>query len=99
LAVSIGYAHVGVDEPHLHMRIREVYLIARGSCRVRVEQETVNLMAGDVLIVEPGEAHTFLEHSTDYFHFVLHVPGLAGDEACAEKFPVELSRLGDEPLQ
>ena len=98
LPVSIGYAQVGVDEPHQHTRIREVYLVARGSGRVRVEQETVHLVAGDVLIVEPGEAHTFLEHSRDYFHFVLHVPGLAGNEARDEKLPVERSRLEDETL-
>ena len=95
LTVSVGYAHVGVDEPHLHARIREVYLVARGSCRVRVEQETVCLQSGDVLIVEPGEAHTFLWSSTDYFHFVLHVPGLAGGEARAEKVPVPRSRPAD----
>ena len=99
LAVSIGYAHVGVDEPHLHTRIQEVYLIACGSCRVRVEQETACLTVGDVLIVEPGEAHTFLEHSSDYFHFVIHVPGLAGEEARTEKLLVGRSWLEDRSAQ
>ncbi len=94
LQVAIGYAHAGIDDPHLHAQIHEVYLIARGTCTVRVEQQTVHLQAGDVLVIEPGEAHTFLDYSADYFHFVIHTPGLAGDEARAEKRVVEPSRLG-----
>jgi hypothetical protein len=46
-----------------------------------------------MLIVEPGEAHTFLTSSPDYFHFVIHTPGLAGDEARGEKTAVSRSRL------
>jgi uncharacterized protein YjlB len=94
LAVSLGYANEGVDEPHVHTRITEIYLVARGSASIRIEGATVELAAGDVLILEPGEAHTFLASSPDYLHFVVHTPGLAGAEAAAEKRPVERSRLG-----
>jgi hypothetical protein len=41
-----------------------------------------------MIILEPGEAHTFLERSPDYFHFVVHVPGLAGEAAGVEKTAV-----------
>jgi uncharacterized protein YjlB len=99
LTVSIGYAHVGVDEPHLHTSIHEIYLVSRGSCHVRIERETVQLVAGDVLIVQPGEAHTFLQHSADYFHFVLHVPGRTGADARADKVAVEWSQLEEAPPQ
>src|SRR4051794_8146119 len=88
LAVSVGYANAGVDDPHLHLRIRELYLVARGTAAIRVEGATIPLAAGDMLLIEPGEAHTFLSHSPDYFHFVLHVPGLAGAAARADKQPV-----------
>ena len=94
LAVSIGYAHAGIDEPHLHTRVQEVYLVARGTCAVRAEDKILRLQAGDVLIVEPGEAHTFLESSNDYLHFVLQVPGLAGDEARTEKRTVVYNQNG-----
>jgi mannose-6-phosphate isomerase-like protein (cupin superfamily) len=70
-----------VDEPHVHSRITEVYLVARGSSSIRVEEETIELREGDALIIEPGEAHTFLGSSADYLHFVIHAPGLAGDDA------------------
>jgi mannose-6-phosphate isomerase-like protein (cupin superfamily) len=94
LGVSLGFATVGVDAPHLHARITEIYLVARGESSVRVESETILLTAGDVLIVEPGEAHTFLSSSQDYLHFVVHVPGLSGDEAHREKQTVARERLG-----
>lgn len=97
LPVSVGYANEGINEPHAHTRITEVYLVARGTSIMRVEQEDVTLEAGDMIIVEPGEGHTFLSNSPDYFHFVLHVPGLAGEEARSEKQLITLSRLGISP--
>jgi quercetin dioxygenase-like cupin family protein len=94
LTVSVGYANAGVDEPHVHNRITEIYMVARGEAEIRVEQETIALEAGDVIVIEPGEAHTFLSNSPDYFHFVAHVPGLSGEKARAEKALVPRSRLG-----
>jgi mannose-6-phosphate isomerase-like protein (cupin superfamily) len=94
LTVSVGYANAGVDEPHVHSRVTEIYLVAQGTSEIRVEQETITLRAGDMIAVEPGEAHTFLSSSPDYFHFVAHVPGLSGEEAQAEKAAVPRSRLG-----
>jgi len=94
LGVSVGYANEGIDEPHLHTRISEIYMVARGSSTIRVNNETVTLHAGDIIVVEPGEAHTFLSSTSDYFHFVLHTPGLAGEEARAEKQPVPRTALG-----
>ena len=94
LAVSVGYANIGVDEPHRHERITEIYLVARGRADIRVEQQTLTLQAGDCLIIAPGEAHTFLFSSPDYFHFVIHTPGLSGDEARDEKQNVPKSELG-----
>jgi hypothetical protein len=29
--VAIGYASEGIDEPHLHPYLTEIYLVARGS--------------------------------------------------------------------
>lgn len=94
LDISIGYANDGVDEPHLHQRITEIYLIARGTVEMRVERETIHLSAGKVIVIEPGQAHTFLSSSPDYFHFVLHVPGLEGEAARRDKEVVPRSRLG-----
>ncbi len=56
--IALGYATEGIDEPHLHRRITEIYVVAHGWAVVRVERENVPLDAGDVLVVAPGEAHT-----------------------------------------
>ncbi len=94
LTVSVGYANEGIDEPHVHRRITEIYLVARGTSEMRVEQETITLEAGDMVVIEPGEAHTFLSSSPEYFHFVVHVPGLSAEEVRAERSSVHHSRLG-----
>lgn len=94
LPVAVGYAHQGIDEPHEHSEITEIYLVARGTVEIRVEKETIALAAGDMIVIEPHEAHTFLRSSPDYLHFVIHTPTLAGEAARAEKRPVGRERLG-----
>ena len=94
LPIAIGYANAGIHEPHMHTQITEIYLVARGTSQIRVEQETITLHGGDMIIIEPGEAHTFLSNSPDYFHVVLHTPALSGDNACHDKQPVARARLG-----
>ena len=94
LSIAVGYANVGIDDPHAHGRITEIYLVARGTCQMRVERETVTLEAGDVIVVEPGEAHTFRSSSPDYFHFVVHAPRLSAEEARADRVAVGRARLG-----
>jgi quercetin dioxygenase-like cupin family protein len=94
LNISVGFATEGVDEPHLHRQMTEIYLVARGRAEIRVEQQTIVLEQNDVIIIEPGEAHTFLSNSSDYFHFVIHTPGLQGEAAKADKVPVSRARLG-----
>ncbi|MCL5998749.1 MAG: cupin domain-containing protein [Chloroflexi bacterium] len=94
LQVSLGYAYAGVDEPHYHLLATEIYCVARGTAELRVEQDTVALGAGDVVVVAPGEAHTFLHSSVDYFHFVIQAPGLQGEAARSDKVSVPRSRLG-----
>jgi mannose-6-phosphate isomerase-like protein (cupin superfamily) len=94
LPVAVGYANAGVDEPHRHRRITEIYLVASGTAEIRVEARTLVLAAHDVLVVAPGEAHTFLGSSPEYFHFVLHVPALPPAEAAADKVPVSRADLG-----
>ncbi len=94
LNISIGYANEGVDEPHLHRQMTEIYFMARGTVEMRVESDTVVLVEDDVIVIEPGEAHTFLSSSADHFHFVIQTPGLTGEDARADKVLLPRSRLG-----
>jgi uncharacterized protein YjlB len=65
-------------EPHYHAQMHEVCLGARGTSVALVQGERVQLCAGDMLAVEPGEVHTFLESSAAYFHFVRQTPLVQG---------------------
>jgi mannose-6-phosphate isomerase-like protein (cupin superfamily) len=78
--VAIGYATAAIDEPHLHTTTTEVFLVVAGTARAVVGGAAVELRAGDVLIVDPGEAHTFVEASEDYRAFVLHAGGDGHDK-------------------
>jgi mannose-6-phosphate isomerase-like protein (cupin superfamily) len=82
--VPIGWADVGLNEPHQHERMNEVYLVARGQSVAVVDGHPVPLRAGDMLLVEPGEAHTFISSSDDYLHFVVQTPFIAGDKQLVE---------------
>ena len=78
--IAVGYADIVVNEPHTHHQMHEIYLVARGASRAFVGDETVVLGVGDVLVVEPGETHAFLDSSTDYLHFVIQAPFVPGDK-------------------
>ena len=78
--VAVGWADHGVNEPHRHEEMNEVYLVAHGTSVAVVAGREVRLVAGDVLVVEPGEDHTFLSSSEDYLHFVIQTPFVAGDK-------------------
>jgi mannose-6-phosphate isomerase-like protein (cupin superfamily) len=78
--VAVGWADRGVNHPHRHAQMNEIYLVARGDSVAVVAGETVRLGPGDMLVVEPGEGHTFVESSEDYLHFVVQAPFVGGDK-------------------
>ncbi len=94
VSVSVGSVDRAGRAPHYHEHITEIYLVARGSVEVRVEQETVHLVQDDVLVIEPGEAHMFVAASPDYSHFVVHTPGLLDGETKPDRVRVKRSRVG-----
>jgi quercetin dioxygenase-like cupin family protein len=78
--VAVGFADRGIDEPHRHAQMYEIYLVARGTSTAAVEGQIMNLAIGDMLIVEPGESHTFVASTDDYLHFVIQTPFIPGDK-------------------
>jgi quercetin dioxygenase-like cupin family protein len=75
LPVSIGYATEGVDAPHRHAAVTEVFLVAAGEVTAVVDGTEARLAAGAVLIVEPDEVRSRVASSDDFRCFVLHVGG------------------------
>ena len=65
---------------------------------MRIERANTSIdkgwYAGDIILVEPGEAYTLLESSPDYFHSVIHTPGLVGEKALADKIIVSRLQSG-----
>jgi quercetin dioxygenase-like cupin family protein len=82
--VPVGYANEGINEKHCHTQMYEIYLVAKGTSTAIVNGVAVSLQAGDMLVVEPGEVHTFIENSENYLHFVLQTPFVAGDKVSVE---------------
>ena len=81
--IAVGYANQGVDLKHYHAQMFEVYLVAQGESTVVVDDAELTLCAGDVLVVEPHEVHTFTWSTPDYFHFVVQAPFVTGDKVTA----------------
>ena len=80
LEIPIGYANEGINELHVHEEMYEVYLIAKGWSIIKIDNNITKLEAGDMIVVEPNEIHTFIENSDDYFHFVIHTPFVKNDK-------------------
>ncbi|MAG44506.1 hypothetical protein CL633_01320 [bacterium] len=85
LKIAIGYANQGISEKHYHKKIHEIYLVAKGTSTAMVNKKKIQLKAGDILVVEPNEIHTFIKNSSDYFHFVVHSPCVKKDKIIVKK--------------
>jgi len=78
--IPVGYANRGMDEKHFHKQMFEIYMVASGASTIAIGDREVKVKAGDVLVVEPNEVHSFLQSSADYMHFVVHVPFVKDDK-------------------
>lgn len=78
--IAVGYANEGINEKHHHSKMNEIYLIAKGNSTAFVSGQEIELVAGDILVVEPNEIHTFISSSPDYMHFVIHSPFVKDDK-------------------
>ena len=84
VAIPVGYANAGIREKHFHSQMQEIQLIAQGHSIAEVERQRISLTAGDILVIEPGEVHTFIESSPNYLHFVIQVPFVQNDKTMVE---------------
>ncbi len=78
--IPVGYANEGIQENHSHTHMYEIYLVAQGESTAVVNQQKIQLRPGDMLVVEPGETHTFTHSSNNYLHFVIQTPFVKGDK-------------------
>jgi len=45
------------ESMHVHSRITEYYIFIRGRAEMMINNDTIVVFGGDVLVVEPGEKH------------------------------------------
>jgi hypothetical protein len=56
---------------------------------VQVNNQTITIREGDILLIEPGEAYTILTNSPSYYHLVIQMPGEFEAKIAAERELVE----------
>jgi mannose-6-phosphate isomerase-like protein (cupin superfamily) len=47
----------GATQEHYHPRVEEIYYITQGTGRIRIENETREVRAGDAIAIPPGHKH------------------------------------------
>ena len=47
----------GATQEHFHPRAEEIYFITHGTGKIRVENETRDVRAGDAIAIPPGQKH------------------------------------------
>jgi mannose-6-phosphate isomerase-like protein (cupin superfamily) len=50
---------------HYHEDMQETFVIVSGRCTMRVADATVELIAGDTLVIAPREVHSMHNHGTE----------------------------------
>jgi quercetin dioxygenase-like cupin family protein len=80
LPIPVGYANEGINEKHFHSQMYEIYLVAKGEATIVVNDVATDLEEGDMVAIEPGEVHTFINSSEDYLHFVIQTPFIKEDK-------------------
>ncbi len=47
----------GATQEHYHVKTEEIYYITHGNARIRIEDETREVKAGDAIAILPGQKH------------------------------------------
>jgi len=78
--VGVKSAATPFGKKHLHRTMTEYFLLLAGELRLGVSGETLDLVKGDLVVVEPGEAHEVVFASPDALLLLLMPPPVAGDK-------------------
>ncbi len=49
---------------HYHRTTREFYFVLQGECALTVNNETMRIAANDMLLMEPGDVHSLVNHAS-----------------------------------
>jgi len=65
---------------HLHRTMAEYFLLLRGELQLRVADRELAMKQGDLVVVEPGEAHAVIHASRDSLLLLLMPPPVENDK-------------------
>ena len=72
---EMANASVGTrDQPHLHQRSWEYYLVLRGEEVQQIEDINVSIHPGEILAVSPNVKHNLRSRTAPYLGFTIRVP-------------------------
>lgn len=65
---------------HLHKTMAEYFLVLEGELKLQVDEQILEMEKGDLVVVEPGEAHKVLYASADALLLMLMPPDVPNDK-------------------
>ncbi len=65
---------------HVHKTMHEYFYLLRGSMKIAINDEKIELNKDDLLVVEPGERHHIIEKSKDLLLLLLMPPPVPEDK-------------------
>ena len=71
---AVGWACQPRDQVHQHERVSETYIVVRGRGTLIVGEDRHSLDEGEVVYIEPGEYHGWLDTSPDFLMVMIHHP-------------------------
>jgi quercetin dioxygenase-like cupin family protein len=80
IQVGVKFGASPFGKKHLHRTMAEYFLLLAGDLRLDVNGEILEIATGDLVAVEPGEAHVVLHASPDALLLLLMPPPVAGDK-------------------
>lgn len=60
------FTHRASQDRHFHRTGTEIYMVLEGEMRIEVENEDYQLLAGDMIVVNPGAAHEVKPQGTEF---------------------------------
>jgi quercetin dioxygenase-like cupin family protein len=57
--------------PHAHHASIEVYVVTRGECLLEVNDQTIDMWPGDIILMEPGDVHALTNRGQEPFELLV----------------------------
>jgi len=84
--VWFHYLRISDSHKHVHRRTTEYYYVTEGVGEIELDDQTIPIAKGDMIVVPPGVAHTARATTDDELHVLIIVVPPADDGAANDQF-------------